>query len=288
MKLLQKLKYGIVLVLTLAMVLGFTACSNTSKTPSTDKTPSNNVPPTSDEYDAILKSGDSYHIVIKHIDEFSGSFDMIGVVNDNGEWIHELSQYHPFIKNGIVMTAQSTVVVGLPGGQSTEGYEASIRFSDMRKSIQYVGEAMFVLHYATNGNSENSYILFNAETGQGADIGVCYNMTGFSNDYMIACSNRKVNSRIKIIDRNGNISSPDIWTDRGKIGQYAENVFWGGKNFYNIDGSVAINLSDYDIVNAPYFENGKSYVEIQNNSGTIYYTEIDHQGKFLFDPVKKN
>ena len=53
-------------------------------------------PPESDEYDEILCSGGGYHIVLKLVDDFDGAYDMVGIVDDKGEWIHELSADHPF------------------------------------------------------------------------------------------------------------------------------------------------------------------------------------------------
>lgn len=277
-----RIKYCICMAAILILSTFFTGCHSSSNTGNNSAT--NAVPPTSNEYDNVLASGGGYHIVMKRVDEFSGAYDMVGVVNDAGEWIHELSKDHPFIKDGQIMKGQTSIMTTL------DGKKVDSRIYDIKNSLRYVGESMFAMHYATNGNSENSYIMFNAETGLGFDAGICEGIGEFHNGYMIVAGNRKVDTAIKIISRDGVVSEPGISTEGGNWGIFSEEVFFAGNRFYYVDGTVAIDLFAYPaekIVNAPAFENNKCYLEIKNDAGTVYYTEIDHNGNFLYEPVKK-
>ena len=47
-----------------------------------------------------------------------------------------------------------------------------------------------------------------------------------------------------------------------------------------------INLTDYDITNAPYFSDGVCKIEFKNNMGTKYRATIDKNGKFVQEPEK--
>ena len=82
----------------------------------------------------------------------------------------------------------------------------------------------------------------------------------------------------------------DVDFQGGKYGIYSEGVFFAGNCFYDLDGNIVIDLSEYSpgkFRNEPYFENDKCYLEITNNAGTEYYTEIDHEGNFIYEPKKK-
>lgn len=259
------------------LLLILTACSSTT----------GNQLPKSDEYDAVLASGDNYHIVMKRVDSFDSAYDMVGVVDSNGAWLHELSQSHPLIENGTILTGDAPVVHVVGGGDADTSTVESIRMNSIRKNITYLGEAMFVLNYASNGNGANLYMLYNAETNEGWDLDVCYGITQFHDGYMTCQADNKVYSSVKIISREGQIIQTGIETDGGNVGPYSEGVFFSGVNFYHIDGTLAIDLSDHIVVNTPYFENEKCYLEIENNAGSVYHTQIDHDGNFLYEPKKK-
>ena len=63
-----------------------------SETPSDDANSSQEVTvPNNGEWDEILCSGGGYHLVKKEIDTFEEYKIMVGVVDDDGEWVHELS-----------------------------------------------------------------------------------------------------------------------------------------------------------------------------------------------------
>ena len=81
----MKRKLLLILSVLLMLVVNFSGCSNTGSKLKNKV----NLPPASDEYDTVLESGGGYHIVMKRVDEFSGAYDMVGVVDDNGKWVHE-------------------------------------------------------------------------------------------------------------------------------------------------------------------------------------------------------
>ena len=249
--------------------------------------------PESDEYDEVLCSGGGYHIVLKLVDDFDGAYDMVGVVDDKGDWIHELSANHPFIQNGRVSVGDKYISVD---NDSESRYQA--RMMTIKNCMYYLGEGMFALHYADRGSDPN-YTMYNAETGIGFDAGECgksvlKNPFGyhcgspgeFHDGYLVTRSD----DLIKLVGSDGTVKQTDVDFQGGKYGIYSEGVFFAGNCFYDLDGNIVIDLSEYSpgkFRNEPYFENDKCYLEITNNAGTEYYTEIDHEGNFLYEPKKK-
>ena len=89
--------------------------------------------PESDEYDEVLCSGGGYHIVLKLVDDFDGAYDMVGVVDDKGDWIHELSANHPFIQNGRVSVGDKYISVD---NDSVSRYQA--RMMTIKNCMYYL------------------------------------------------------------------------------------------------------------------------------------------------------
>ena len=184
-----------------------------------------------------------------------------------------------------------------------DGQKVDMRISDIQKCLHYLGEGMFALHYKVRGGREYFYILYNAETNVAFDaefcgIGasgltggtVCGGVGEFHNGYLVISATDKATSNVKIISRDGEIKYPEISNGGGHIGIYSEGVFFAGNCFYDIDGNMVIDLSQYSpqqFKNEPVFKDGKCYLEISNDSGTVYYTEIDHDGNFVYEPKQK-
>lgn len=256
-------------------------------------------PPKSDAYDEVICGGDGCYMVTQRIDSFNGSYDMLGVVDDNGNFIQPMSSNHPFISNGqIIKCLNSIVALDLTGND--ESNENELRIHDIKNCMHYLGNHIFAVHYSTNGNSQKSFILYNADTGNSCDAGICVDNTtlkstsyladdcsriaNYYNGYLTICADNYV----KIIDEKLNIYETGI-TCFGKTGKYAEEVFFSGNCFYDINGQIKIDMSKYDpkyFQNEPFFENGTCYIELDNGNGIIYHTEIDKSGQFLYDPIK--
>ena len=67
--------------------------------------------PESDEYDEVLCSGGGYHIVLKFVDNYKTAYEMVGVVDDKGDWIHELAANQRLIQNGRVSVGDKDISV---------------------------------------------------------------------------------------------------------------------------------------------------------------------------------
>ena len=242
----------------------------------------------SNEFDGVLSSGDGYNLVYKRVDNYDGAYDMVGVVDDNGRWIHQLSKEHIFINK---TDLQSRVNI-----QNGGGTKMDTRIMGVKSSISYKGEGMFVLSSRDSRNltsvADDAYI-YNAKDNIGFHVDKCYGFVfNFNNGYLVV---RDLFSGIKTIHCSGAVNTLNISTDKNTIfGQYSENLFFRGDSFYDISGKKVIDLSEHNwkIIssvgfNAPYFQNSKSRIEFKNNANTVYYTEIDKTGKVLFEPKKK-
>ncbi|WP_409967775.1 hypothetical protein RFF05_14585 [Bengtsoniella intestinalis] len=57
-------------------------------------------------------------------------------------------------------------------------------------------------------------------------------------------------------------------------------------NFYDLNGQMAIDLSEYDLLSLPYFVGERAILNMSSPDGVAFYTMIDKTGAFLFEPVK--
>ena len=272
------MKKGLMMALILCMAFSLISCGS-SQTEPVAKVPE------SDEFDSVLVSGDGYHLVLKRVDEFSGAYDMIGTVDDDGNWIHPLSEDHVFIIDGNAggVSTSDVVVHNLDGSEASTGVKNGARIQQVKTLMSYLGEGMFALEYSPRGE----YMMYNAEKNIGFDAGKCSGVGEFHDGYLIVRAESKVSAPVKIISSEGEIIDPGIQTEGGEIGNYSEGVFFVNGGFYDINGALIIDLSEYEIVNVPMFEDNKCYLEMENNEGTIYTAELDHNGAFLSDPQKK-
>ena len=285
----HKSKFFVLLVLALVSITSFAGCNTGSEVPSSDLLPeksntyesSENPLTKSDEFDDVLASGGGYNIVIKTVETFDNVYDMIGVVSDEGEWIQKLSKEHPFITDGKVEAYCKP---------SEDGNSARIEAS--KASIFYIEDGMFLLTNWRSMAHTNSGIVYNAKENIGFNVGeygsgmTVKPSTYFNDGYWVVTYDH--DRYIKIIDESGNIEETDIRLDLGNFGQYSEGVFYAsGGRFYDIDLNLVIDLSQYNIISScPSFKDGKCYLMIKNPNGVKYETEIDHSGKFIYEPRK--
>ena len=251
----------------------------------------------SKEYDAVISSGDQYNLVYKRVDTLEGSYDMMGVLDGEGEWIQPLSKNHVFIDEYSKVKSY----------QYDDENTLEVRIENMKNDICYMGEGMFMFLNDPTYEIPKG-IMYNAEKNISFDIGEYYYAdkttidvhgpvktryrksptTVYQDGYwiMLGRSDRREGWYIKIIDKVGNITETDL---RGEhLGQYSEGLFYLDKYFYDINLKKCIDLSEYNILNLPFFENEKAQVNINNGDGVKYRVEIDKNGKFLGEPKKVN
>ena len=277
------------------LLFSFSACTDEK-----EQQPASQIKQIPGDFDFIISSGDEYNLVVKRIDEFEGSYEMIGVIDDDGNWLHELSKDHYFIEDSFVkITYQgATETIHIGGNLSADEQKTQERIYNIQHSYRYLGEGMFAAVSGAGNSarapigpaiiSADTYDMYNASANFGFIAGKCTSLTRFADGYAFAFDGLPLFSDVKRISNTGEIKTIAP-SGGGAIGAYSEGLFYYNKKFYDIDGNEEIDLSDLagDISNVPYFENGKSHVEIENSSGVVYYTEMDKEGNMLFEPIKK-
>ena len=95
------------------------------------------------EYDFVIASGGGYNIVAKLWSSMDSDSDMVGVIDDYGNWIHPLSYSHPFIENGLIRRTQRSIVVF--DGRVTQDQRLleGSRRTDIRASFRHSEGAIF-------------------------------------------------------------------------------------------------------------------------------------------------
>ena len=269
---------GIFVLIILVMLAG---CSSTGNTGGELK---------SSEFDTVLISGDGYNIVHKRVDNYDGAYDMVGVVDDNGNWIHQLSKKHIFI-DGSDLRSFAYMTSG--SGKTTAEERERLRISGTKKSLFYCDEGMFMLtspgslgsQMGAVTTSQSEAYIYNANDNIGFYLEPSYALNlKFSGGYIVVRDNR----RVKKVSSSGKTTELNVPND-GLVGAYSDGLFFAKDSFYDINGKKVINLSEHNwgFVSAPYFKYGKSRIEFRNNAKTTYYTEIDKSGNVLYEPKKK-
>jgi len=132
----KQLKAVALILACAALITGFSAC-NGSSGKSAKK-----------EYDFVICRGGGYNIVAKSIKGDSGTYDMVGVIDDDGKWIHELSKENFLIENEQIKKTQDSVMVAADGGLGDRGtitpamIEAH-RKGDIQSSYKHVEGELF-------------------------------------------------------------------------------------------------------------------------------------------------
>lgn len=101
-----------IFLLLLAIVLCF-LCACSANDTSIDTDAQEITVPNNGEWDEILCSGDSYHLVKKEVDAYDGYKFMLGIVNDAGEWVQELTDTGTFVENVRFRAEGSSEIYGI-------------------------------------------------------------------------------------------------------------------------------------------------------------------------------
>lgn len=262
------------------------ACSSESKAEKKEDDIVNDQDISITDYDVILAQGGDYTIVAKLISGFDTNHVEIGVLNaDLTEWVHPYSANHIFVNNG--KHSSQTVWVGDNNTIQTRG-------------VSYAGEDMFIGEVTgISGKSDEAFydagndfgfliedLTFVRTTGS---YGANSNMN-FENGITAVEMKGATSSWVASLDKKGNlitlegVKSNDTW-----IGKYSEGLFFADGGFYDINGELQIDLSQYNgkfiSTNPPYFENGVSVMHLIGEDGNEYIIEINLQGEILSGPT---
>ena len=301
--------------------------SNETNTPSRSEAPSDDTSnsqevtvPNNGEWDEILCSGGGYHLVKKEIDTFEEYKIMVGVVDDDGEWVHELSdtgavaeciqmytdaygaEENTLLDSNCYMYLGDGVFIGSP---SLLVYSAD---SEYRLGL---GDAFLTFDYGdevvTSGwDSVFWNVIDNVQMG--------FRLTRismFQDGYALLIQTADYENTLYSIDTKGQITelpcniyynSDDPVFFQYKFPVYSDGLFFAYKNeayqkgFFDIEGNLIIDLSSTDMtgipcceelgINAPYFENGEATILFKNNGDTVYRATIDKTGEYIGEPQK--
>ena len=309
------------LLLAGALALSLAACggdttSNVSgtTTPSGSNTPSDDANssqetsvPNNGEWDEILCSGDGYHLVKKEVDAYDGYKFTLGVVDDEGQWVQEMTDTGTFVDEvrfraeGTSETLRDSSCYMYLG----EGvFLASPGVSLYTKDGEYrVGPWKNSVSYSPTGRADVAIwecLLWNVETNMQTEIDAS-KMSTFQDGYLLFCEEDEFGSgTLDAMNTNGEITElPCKCNDNFTL--YSEGLFFAYSEhsqpgFYDISGNRVIDLSDYDMrsisypddlgINAPYFENGQATILFTNNTDSIFQATIDKTGAFVGEPEK--
>lgn len=296
------MKKILALVLSLLLMLPLVACSDDGDATKADI-------PNNGEWDQILCSGDGYYLVEKEIDEYDGYSIQFGVVDENGEWVQELTDTGAFAE-GVKRRIYDVL----------NEFGAGDKFKEP-SWYWYLGEGVFLASPATSVFDEttqtqvgppedlsalptgNGYVLlWNFKDNVQKEIHAP-KISTFNDGYALYCSEDSSAEALRAVDKQGNvIKLPCLYLQnkpKHDFPVYSEGLFFANTldyepGFFDIQGNLIIDLSEYEMedvsyttyFNAPYFKDGKAEILIENEGGSVFKGTIDKNGKLVGEPEK--
>ena len=268
--------------------------------------------PNNGEWDEILSSGDGYHLVKKEVDAYDGYKFTLGVVDDEGQWIQEMTDTGTFVdevrfraEGNSETLRDSSCYMYLGEGV----FLASPGVSVYTKDKEYrVGPWENTVSSSPTGRAEIAIwecLLWNVETNIQTKINAS-KISVFQDGYLLFCEEDEYGGGIlNTMNTDGEITELTCQYLPNKpihnFPVYSEGLFYActeksSPGFFDINGNLVISLDDYNVgripfsdemgVNAPYFENGQATILFSNNAGSIFKGVIDTTGSFIGEPEK--
>lgn len=106
-------------------------------------------------------------------------------------------------------------------------------------------------------------------------------------DYVYDILDREINELDddKLSDLIGEVENQNYFDLHDGL-KYEETIGGDKEKLVNASGETVIDLSEYDVYNAPEFEDGYALLGIYNEEHSPYITMIDTSGAFLFEPIR--
>jgi hypothetical protein len=264
-------------------------------------------------------------IVSQRIESFELSTVNVGIINNRGDWQVEFNTDLADILSMIVHL-RPEFAQPMPSSSDAEQRFREARLLDSsgviiaRTSMQvnfdlsYIGEGMFLVKRYWNLREEATII--NILTRDSTIINRDYErhyyltreLTLINNGYGVfkeaipASVGRVVtNYDLYSVDTAGRINTifTEFGTRGGILGDYHEGLFFFSnfenlQGFFDIDGNLAIDLSEYTIAfhfqfpdpqRYIWFNGGYALLYLDNPQGVEYFTVIDKNGNMMFDPL---
>ena len=238
----------------------------------------------------VLYTSESFTIVRKDLTTFESNIIRVGVMDANGKWLVPLSSDFIFAE-----------AVRKESGRATM---SGSRTQITSKNVYYLGEGVFILSLGMNVRSTSGYMhsvgsassvtssglvcyMYNANNGSQTSFNAVW-ISECNDGNMLMYNSSRYNSPFYRVDAYGNVTELPVRHNVNdyEISGFSEGLFFANGYFYDVNGSKKINLTDYDITNAPYFSDGICKIEFKNNMGTKYRATIDKNGKFVQEPEK--
>ena len=268
--------------------------------------------PNNGEWDEILCSGDGYHLVKKEIDAYDGYKFMLGVVDDAGEWVQELTDTGTFV-NEVRFRAEgssetlrdSSCYMYLGEGVFLASPGVSVFTEDQEYQVGPWGNTV---SYSPTGRADVSVwecLLWNVTDNSQMRIKAS-KMSVFQDGYLLFCEEDEYGSgRLKAMNTKGEITELPCQylpnKPKHNFPVYSEGLFYAcsensDPGFFDLEGNMVIDLSEYDVrripysevtgLNSPRFENGQAIILFVNNAGSVFGAAIDKTGNFIGEPEK--
>ncbi|WP_304433064.1 hypothetical protein [Acutalibacter muris] len=270
--------------------------------------------PNNGEWDEILCSGDGYHLVKKEVDAYDGYTIMVGVVNDAGEWVQEMTDTGTFAKRVRFRAMGSSEVLRDSSCYAYLGegvFLASPGVSVFTKDEEYrVGPWENFMWQKSPIRSELAVweCIFWNVIDNSQKIIDANKISVFQDGYLLFCEEEESlgGGKLYAMNTEGEITELPCQFLPNKPGHnfpvYSEGLFYAcseersNPGFYDIEGNLVIDLHEYNMgrifysssqeVNAPCFENGQATILFQNNAGSVFKGIIDKTGAFVSEPEK--
>lgn len=228
-----------------------------------------------DYYDYLLCEGrDGFMLVAKWNETVKDAYYEVGVLDRDYNWV-------------VPLTRETILAERL-----TEFGPEDIG------EIYYAGEGVFLYNHHEYG--WNDYAMLNVYSREWTDIGyyVFEKPIKFHEGYLIAkTGNKHGNNYAVIINPSGNVLETDIIAGvtrhsggyANDISRFSEGMFFARDGFYDGKGNKVIDLSEYadQIINEPFFVDGKAVLVAINSAWTEYEAVIDRDGTFISEFTKR-
>lgn len=246
---------------------------------------------TSEYYDYVLGVGDNYMLVAKEVEDVTSVVEYVGVINSEYEWVFPLSADTPIQYNGKIT------------GEWTGYSDFEHRCEMLSETVQYAGDGVFIIGlpydraaYTSHGTASVLDLYNNSwyELEEGIGFRSMHPFI-FIDGYYVASDSgwwKDNDCHVLIFNRTEDsvlIEDTEIYCDTEMyLGRYSEGLFFSFDGFYDIDGDLKIDLSEYAglIINQPYFQNGRCELVAKNPNGTKYEAVIDLNGLFISEFTK--
>ncbi len=237
---------------------------------------------------------------------------MLGVVDDSGEWVQELTDSEPVVEEirfraeGSSETLRDSscyMYLGEGVFLSSPGVSVYTRDEEYR-----VGPWENSTSYSPTGRGEVAIwecLLWNVTDNSQAKI-YASKMSVFQDGYLLFCEEDEMGKgTLNAMNTKGEITELSCQYLPNKpmhnFPVYFEGLFYAcsensNPGFFDIEGNMVIDLSEYDMaripyssemgLNAPYFENGQATILISNNADSVFEAVIDKTGELVGEPEK--